>query len=173
MTDEAFVNLFKTRQATPKATKINAGLVETSNKNKSGVIELNKGHNAKKGCVTPADAYGPYAGSADGDCCGDAGCACCESITPKTFVACLESLTEEYPESPVVSQIMNMFKSMQAGKQGKLYAAADGYESEDPEVQDKCMSDADAAISAAAATCAAALETFRAVAGYDYFDYNK
>lgn len=179
MTGKHFVSLYMQPDKKVKPRKINSGLVETTkSKSEGGVVELNKGHYGKKGCVTAADAYGPTAGAGDSACdCGPAcdggACACGESISPKTFVACLESLSSEYPESPVVSQIMNMFKAMQQGAQGKLYAAADGYESDDSAIQDNCKSDADTAISAAAASCAAALETFRAIAGYDYFDYNK
>lgn len=201
MTEKKFAELYAEHamaKRKPKDEKVPAGLneaKETTDDPKVGKVSVThpvdggKKH-PKIGCAW--DAMGPYAGSgengpfdglADGEgaqigeggsgCCdgGAAGAACGESISPKQFNACLESICVEFPgASNVVEQIKRMFNDVHAGKSGKLYCGADGCEAD---TQECMVSDADAAISAAAASVEAALTTFRNVAGIDYEEFKK
>ena len=194
MTEEEFVHICAgtTPPKKPEYDKIPAGLNESSKKTGSlpGIgkaavthpLDLNNKKHPRTACAW--DAMGPYAGSgesgpfdglADGEGAGigegagapapgDGGGAMGESLSPKEFNACLEGLAEKYPESEAIPQIRAMFNSLQEGKPARLYWSADGCEATD----DPMTSDADAAISAAAASVEAALSTFRRVAGYDY-----
>lgn len=201
MSEEQFVNLYyQEPPETPDDSKIPAGLNEAKEKTsdpKVGNVPVThpvdggKKH-PKIGCAW--DAMGPHAGSgengpfdglADGEGAqigegagapapaGDAGggsFAGGESVSPKQMNAILEAIEAKYPGSSAVPQIRDMFNSIQCGGNGKLYCSADGCES----VSDPMMSDADEAISAAAAAVEAALMTYRKVAGHDYPGmYNK
>ena len=200
MTEEQFVNLYyQEPPETPEDSKIPAGLNEAKEKTndpKVGKVPVThpvdggKKH-PKLGCAW--DAMGPYAGSgengpfdglADGEGAqigegagapapaGDGGGAFAggESVSPKQLNAILEAIEEKYPGSSAVPQIREMFNNIQGGGTGKLYCGADGFEA----VSDPMMSDADEAISAAAAAVEAALMTYRKVAGHDYPGmYNK
>lgn len=195
MTEQEFVKIYA-QQATlkkkPGDDKVPAGLnesKETTTDPKVGKVPVTHPVDGKKkhpriGCAW--DAMGPYAGSgengpfdgiADGEGAqigegapaGDGG-AMGESISPKQFNACLESICVEFPgASGIIDQIRKMFNGIQAGGSGKLYCAADGCE--DMGSDDSMVSDSDAAISAAAATVEAALTTFRQVAGCSYEEF--
>lgn len=194
MNTERFVELYyQEPPEKPEDSKIPAGLNEAKEKTsdpKVGNVPVThpvdggKKH-PKIGCAW--DAMGPYAGSgengpfdgiADGEGAqigegagapapaGDSGggFAGGESVSPKQMNSILEAIEAKYPNSSAVPQIRNMFNSIQCGGDGKLYCSADGCES----VADPMMSDADEAISAAAAAVEAALMTYRTVAGHDY-----
>ena len=192
MTEEKFVNLYyQEPPETPGDSKIPAGLNEAKEKAddpKVGNVPVThpvdggKKH-PKIGCAW--DAMGPYAGSgetgpfdglADGEGAqigegegapavdGGGSFAGGESVSPKQMNSILEAIEAKYPGSNAVPQIRNMFNSIRNGGNGKLYCGADGCES----VGDPMMSDADEAISAAAATVEAALMSYRKIAGHDY-----
>lgn len=195
MNTERFVELYyQEPPEKPEDSKIPAGLNEAKEKTsdpKVGNVPVThpvdggKKH-PKIGCAW--DAMGPYAGSgengpfdgiADGEGAqigegagapapaGDAGgggFAGGESVSPKQMNSILEAIEAKYPNSSAVPQIRNMFNNIQCGGDGKLYCSADGCDS----VADPMMSDADEAISAAAAAVEAALMTYRTVAGHDY-----
>lgn len=192
MTPEQFVKLYyQEPPETPEDPKIPAGLneaKETAGDSKVGNVPVThpvdggKKH-PKVGCAW--DAMGPYAGSgesgpfdgiADGEGAqiGEAGGAPAgesggtafaggESVSPKMMNTILEAIEEKYPASNVVPQIKNMFNNIQCGGDGKLYCSADGCEATNP-----LMSDADEAISAAAAAVEAALMAYRSISGHDY-----
>ena len=146
----------------------------------------------KIGCAW--DAMGPFAGSgengpfdglADGEgaqsgenagapaAAGDGGAAAGggmgESLSPKGLNAVLEAIGEKYPDSAAVPQIRQMFNSLQGGGTGKFYCGADGCES----VDDPMMSDADEAVSAAAAAVEASLMAYRKIAGREYPGFSR
>lgn len=196
MTEKEFAKIYA-NQATlkkePGDEKVPSGLNESKEKtNDPAVGKVAVTHPVDGGKKHPRigcawDAMGPYAGSgengpfdgiADGEgaqVCegapsGDGG-AMGESISPKQFNACMESICVEFPgASGIIDQIKKMFNSVQAGGSGKLYCSADGCES-DAEPDDSMASDSDTAISAAAATVEAALTTFRQVAGCSYEEF--
>lgn len=202
MSEQEFVDLYyQEPPEKPKDEKIPAGLneakVDTTNDAKVGKVKVThpvdggKKH-PKIGCAW--DAMGPFAGSgesgpfdglADGEGAqigegagapapaGDGGAAAGggmgESLSPKGLNAVLEAIGEKYPDSAAVPQIRQMFNSLQGGGTGKFYCGADGCES----VDDTMMSDADEAVSAAAAAVEATLMAYRKIAGREYPGFSR
>ena len=195
MTEERFAELYyQEPPETPEDSKIPSGLnesKETVSDPKVGKVPVThpvdggKKH-PKIGCAW--DALGPYAGSGengpfdgiadgegaqigegDGAAASDGGggsFAGGESISPKQLNTILEAIEARYPNSGAVPQIRVMLSDMQNGGNGKLYCGADGCEP----VPDPMMSDADEAISAAAAAVEASLMAYRKIAGHDYYN---